>query len=105
VHATTSGNIQLSFRTIFDPDAGSVDGSVGRVDHSTFGARYVAEKVGKHKVQILAHCIAGHHSGLPDGKSAEEANQRRTLERRLNAALYPIPSNKKNKLKPGSTAE
>ena len=44
-----------------DPDAGAQEGSAGRVDHSTFGARYVCDIGGKHKGQILAYCIAGHH--------------------------------------------
>ncbi len=64
---------------------------VGRVDHSTFGARYAARKIGKHKGQMLAYCIAGHHSGLPDGRSSEEAHQRSSLQRRLDPVAYEIP--------------
>src|ERR1039458_8036481 len=66
-----------------DPDAGTGDGCSGRVDHSTFGARYVAKSVGGHRGQLLAYCVAGHHAGLPDGASDEEQGQRGTLRYRL----------------------
>lgn len=74
-----------------DPDAGAAEGCSGRVDHSTFGARYIAEVIGKHKGHMLSYCIAGHHAGLPDGTSDEESGQHGTLQRRLNSAQYPIP--------------
>lgn len=38
---------------------------VGRVDHSTAGASYAADKLGV-TGRILAYLIAGHHAGLPD---------------------------------------
>jgi len=72
-----------------DADAGASEGAGGRVDHSTFGARYVAEKIGKHRGQLLAFCIAGHHSGLPDWASDEDTGQRGTLSFRLNHKLIP----------------
>jgi CRISPR-associated endonuclease/helicase Cas3 len=78
------------FRTS-DPDAGAQEGSAGRVDHSTFGARYVAESIGKHRGQMLAYCIAGHHAGLPDGTSDDESTQGGTLRKRLDGARYLIP--------------
>jgi CRISPR-associated endonuclease/helicase Cas3 len=56
-----------------------------RVDHSTAGARHVVAKwrdVGK----LLAYCIAGHHSGLPDGK----ANNAGSLASRLDPAQRSI---------------
>ena len=37
-----------------------------RVDHSTFGARFVAHSVSGLQGHLLAFCIAGHHTGLPD---------------------------------------
>ena len=43
-----------------------------RVDHSTAGAQRAAESFGS-AGRILAACIAGHHSGLPDGKSKEDS--------------------------------
>jgi CRISPR-associated endonuclease/helicase Cas3 len=74
-------------------DAGAEDGDHAgkRVDHSTFGARFVAEGVGKVAGQLLAFCIAGHHTGLPDESSSDDAMQRSTLRHKLDAAKYPIP--------------
>lgn len=69
-------------------DASSVDGLPGRVDHSTFGARFVAQKIADVRGQILAFCIAGHHAGLPDESSAEETTQRGTLRWRLDATKH-----------------
>src|ERR1700677_2942157 len=37
-----------------------------RVDHSTFGARFLETSVGGIAGQLLAFCAAGHHTGLPD---------------------------------------
>jgi CRISPR-associated endonuclease/helicase Cas3 len=75
-------------------DAGSEDEekSGKRVDHSTFGARFAAEAVGKIPGQILAFCIAGHHTGLPDEASSIDTTQRSTLRHRLDPAKYPIPA-------------
>lgn len=48
-----------------------LNGSQRRVDHSTAGAAIALKlgaKTGNERVmaEILAHCIAGHHAGLPD---------------------------------------
>jgi CRISPR-associated endonuclease/helicase Cas3 len=74
-------------------DAGSEEEGPrgGRVDHSTFGARFVAQAVGKVSGQLLAFCIAGHHTGLPDETSADDATQRSTLRYKLEREKYPIP--------------
>ena len=74
-----------------DPDASASEGIGKRVDHSTFGARYVAERIGKYPGQLLAFCIAGHHVGLPDASSGEDSGQRGTLRCKLNAGCYEIP--------------
>jgi CRISPR-associated endonuclease/helicase Cas3 len=74
-------------------DAGSEDEDPrkGRVDHSTFSARFVGEAVGKVSGQLLAFCIAGHHTGLPDETSADDATQRSTLRYKLEREKYHIP--------------
>jgi CRISPR-associated endonuclease/helicase Cas3 len=73
-------------------DAGAEDEERGkRVDHSTFGARLVAQAVGGVPGQLLAFCIAGHHTGLPDESSAEDSMQRSTLRHKLDPAKYSIP--------------
>jgi CRISPR-associated endonuclease/helicase Cas3 len=74
-------------------DAGAEDEAIpGRVDHSTFGARFVAEAVGKVPGQLLAFCIAGHHTGLPDEASSDDTTQRSTLRYKLDSARYSIPA-------------
>jgi CRISPR-associated endonuclease/helicase Cas3 len=44
----------------------------GKPDHSTAGAQY-ASNWHKDKGKILAYTIAGHHTGLPDGKTNENS--------------------------------
>lgn len=74
-------------------DAGAeTEQSKDRVDHSTFGARFVAESLGNLPGQLLAFCIAGHHTGLPDETSSEDATQRSTLRYKLDPLKYSIPA-------------
>ncbi len=73
-------------------NAGMEDSAiVHRVDHSTFGARYVKEHAGPIVGELLAYCIAGHHAGLPDGKVTEDASSKSTLEVRLDSARIALP--------------
>ena len=78
----------------YDPDA-HLEGSVGRVDHSTAGALHAMEQFGMHG-RILAYLIAGHHAGLPDWHSNETGgaalNARLGDKSHLERALsQPIP--------------
>ena len=78
----------------YDPDA-HLEGSVGRVDHSTAGALHAVEQFGLHG-RILAYLIAGHHAGLPDWHSGETGgaalNARLGDKSHLERALHqPIP--------------
>lgn len=64
----------------------AADGHVGElkgtVDHSTAGAQQVVRSEGV-LGHLLAYCIAGHHSGLPDGRSdgtCLEARLRKLVE-------------------------
>lgn len=52
-----------------DDDA-HIETKHGRVDHSTAGAKH-AFRQAKNEGKLLAYTIAGHHAGLPDGKSNE----------------------------------
>ena len=61
-----------------------------RVDHSTFGARFVEQHVGGSAGQLLAFCIAGHHTGLPDETSTDDLGGRSTLRYKLDSTQYPI---------------
>lgn len=73
-------------------DAGVEDTSAAhRVDHSTFGARYVKEHAGAVAGELLAYCIAGHHAGLPNGKVTEDVSSKSTLEARLDPARTVLP--------------
>ena len=55
----------------FDPEA-HIEGSKGRVNHSSAGALHAVEKLGG-RGRLLAYLIAGHHAGLPDWHSDEQA--------------------------------
>lgn len=56
-----------------------------RVDHSTPGAKYVADNISDPPGagKLLSYCIAGHHAGLPDGRSGDDES---SLGRRLSRA-------------------
>lgn len=86
--------------TGYDAEA-HLEGAPGRVDHSTLGAVHAeAQSTWPNPLlgRLLAYIIAGHHSGLPDWNSPEEAGAalRPRLVRnhdRLAAVLaQPIPS-------------
>lgn len=62
-----------------------------RVDHSTFGARYVYEHAGAIVGELLAYCIAGHHAGLPNGRVTDDAAAKSTLELRLDPVQTLLP--------------
>lgn len=84
-----SREFQDYLRRSSDPDSGA-ETAPGRVDHSTFGARFAAEAFGSHAGQILAFCIAGHHAGLANAVAEEDSEQRSTLQYRLDPRK-PIP--------------
>ena len=49
-----------------------VRGGIAPVDHSTFGAKLLAERfqrIGK----LLAYAVAGHHAGMPNGEDGSDA--------------------------------
>jgi CRISPR-associated endonuclease/helicase Cas3 len=76
-------------------DAGAEDdadahASGKRVDHSTFGARFLQTSIGGIAGHLLAFCAAGHHTGLPDETSDDDMGGRSTLRYKLNAKKYRI---------------
>ena len=83
-----------------------LEGSVGRVDHSTAGAQHAIAQFGLHG-RILAYLIAGHHAGLPDWHTSEtpgaalkaRLDDGRHLERAL---IQPIPPEIISQPKPDS---
>lgn len=61
-----------------------------RVDHSTAGAKEVINLCGETIGKLLAYCIAGHHSGLPNYGTA--ASTEGTLYARLNKEIEDYSS-------------
>ncbi len=51
-----------------------IRGASIRVDHSTPGARYSSDHLTAPKGvgKLLSYCIAGHHTGLPDGNAGDD---------------------------------
>lgn len=73
-------------------NAGEEASSPQRVNHSTFGARYVAQNLRGPMGRILAFCIAGHHAGLADAWPESDTALRSSLDYRLNKeSIPPVP--------------
>jgi len=64
-----SQEFQARLQALSDPDA-HIETKVGRPDHSTAGAQH-AYRVLRDKGKLIAYTIAGHHAGIPDGKTAD----------------------------------
>ena len=64
-----------------------LSGEVGRVDHSTAGAKVALDRYGPKLGKLLAFCIAGHHAGLANGVNGGETN---ALADRLKAKIPKI---------------
>jgi len=62
-----------------------LQGAILKVDHSTAGAQEAVKLYGEKIGRLLAYCIAGHHSGLPDYGTA--ASTEGTLFARLNKEI------------------
>lgn len=60
-----------------------------RVNHSTFGARYVAQHLPGLMGKMLAFCIAGHHAGLADAWPESNSVSRSYLDYRLREESIP----------------
>jgi CRISPR-associated endonuclease/helicase Cas3 len=64
-----------------------LEGAKHKVDHSTAGAREIItlfkDKPQKALAEMLAYCIAGHHTGLPDYGSKADMEGKGTLLARL----------------------
>lgn len=66
----------------------------GRPDHSTAGAQHACTKLND-KGKIIAYTIAGHHSGLPDGKNNEPSCLSARLRKNVpDYAAFPEVLNK-----------
>lgn len=58
-----------------------LDGTAGKVDHSTAGAQEVNRRFGNGLGHCLAFTIAGHHGGLPDGNKGAPGNLPERLDK------------------------
>ena len=64
-----------------------LSGEVGRVDHSTAGAKVALDRYGPKLGKMLAFCIAGHHAGLANGVDGGETS---ALAERLKTKIPEI---------------
>ncbi len=54
-----------------------------RIDHSTYGAKRIITKWPKGEGKTLSYVIAGHHAGIPDGKSNDESCLYKRVDKQL----------------------
>jgi CRISPR-associated endonuclease/helicase Cas3 len=66
-----SQEFQARLQALNDHDA-HIEAKPGRPDHSTAAAQH-AHKSLKDQGKIIAYAIAGHHAGLPDGKTPDQS--------------------------------
>ena len=76
-----SGDFQQRLCASSDDNENSETKS-GRVDHSTAGAQH-AFRMLKDPGKLLAYAIAGHHAGIPDGKSNDNSSLAVRLEKKI----------------------
>jgi CRISPR-associated endonuclease/helicase Cas3 len=81
-----------------------LEGSKRRVDHSTAGAKEITSLIQDHPqktfADILAYCIAGHHTGLPDFGSKADVEGDGTLLARLDKSKLEDYSAYKTEIDP-----
>ncbi|MFB2553754.1 CRISPR-associated helicase Cas3' [Ensifer soli] len=79
-----------------------LEGADIRVDHSTAGARLLtgdfARGLDKSIAELLAYCVAGHHTGLPDWHTPSPS----CLKRRLAGEILPVDEIWKTELAPSA---
>jgi len=68
-----AGKYSEEFQRFLRNSCDAPTGQKVRIDHSTYGAQKACQKWTSGEGKILAYVIAGHHSGLPDGKSSEDS--------------------------------
>lgn len=74
-----SNEFQERLQSLSDSDA-HIETKIGRPDHSTAGAQH-AYKLLNDKGKIISYTIAGHHAGLPDGKTSDASCLVRRLKK------------------------
>lgn len=68
-----------------------------RVEHSICGAQAALDHYGENKffAWMMAYCIAGHHTGLPDGGSPGDSDEMTTLQGRRKRSMEDFGAYKK----------
>lgn len=66
----------------------NMESKVGHPDHSTAGAKEINGLLDKGLGRLLAYVIAGHHTGLLDGKSNESCLERRLKKNISDYSVY-----------------
>lgn len=72
---------------------------ISKIDHSTFGAQRAFKEWSKDEGKLLSYVIAGHHAGLPDGKSNEDSSLSKRLKKYLPYSFH-CPQELLNQAKP-----
>lgn len=84
-----SQEFQTRLMDMNDPEA-HIEAKPGRPDHSTAGAQHVSSTF-KDTGKLIAYAIAGHHAGLPDGKTNDSSCLHYRLEKKIpNYSCAPI---------------
>lgn len=78
-----SKEFQERIKTIAGIEAHLEGKTPQHVDHSTSGAQHLIKRYGLQLGTILAYCIAGHHTGLPNGTGDEDNVLSRRLKRKI----------------------
>src|SRR5690606_32624152 len=85
-----------------------LDGSRRKVDHATAGAREIValfkDTPYKPFAEMLAYCIAGHHTGLPNYGSKADVEGEGTLRARLDKSNLEDYSAYKTEIDPATLA-
>lgn len=80
------GKYSVEFQTYLRSAAGGNDQhhaeTLGRVDHSTAGAKHAVEAIPNWGF-LIAYAIAGHHSGLPDGYTEQPSCLKSRLTKQI----------------------
>lgn len=82
-----AGKYQWSFQQ-------RIDGKNVKVEHSICGAQIVKERYPDAMGIMMQYCIAGHHSGLPDGGFPNDSPDQSTLQGRMKRAFEDISAYK-----------
>lgn len=85
------------FQESFDK---KIRGANIRVEHSTCGALAIAERYPNAMGLMMEYCIAGHHSGIPDGGNISDTEDVSTLHGRMRRSFEDYSAYKEELIPP-----